>query len=217
MIDAIVVGAGFAGLSAARKLVDAGLSVVVLEARERVGGRTHSVNMNGIRLDLGGRYLGRNQSYVLALAQQMGVKTYAPRIDGATLQEPESGLLRLNDDPVSMLPPAVQEEYEQLCAQLEQMAATLPAERPWAAANAQEWDSQTLESFIRSQSTSPEILESFHGWSVGLLSAEPREISLLAFLWYVRTSEGMANAVDLKNGLLMRLVEGMIIPLVIPA
>ena len=208
MIDVVIIGAGFAGLSAANKLIDSGQSVTVLEARNRVGGRTHSVVMNGCQLDLGGRYFGGNQSRVLALAEQMGIQTYPPKVNGAILQETESGLLQLEDDPISLLSPAIQEEHEKLLEKVEAMAATLPADRPWAAAAAREWDSQTLESFIRSESSSPEILESFYGWSIGLVSAEPSEVSLLAFLWYVCTSEGMANAVDMESGLLMRLAQG---------
>jgi len=54
-VDAVVVGAGYAGLAAARKLIEEGRSAVLLEARDRVGGRTHTVDEAGARVDLGGQ------------------------------------------------------------------------------------------------------------------------------------------------------------------
>jgi monoamine oxidase len=60
--DVCVVGAGFAGLAAARRLTQAGLSVVVLEARDRVGGRAHTETLSdGTTIDHGGAWLGRRR------------------------------------------------------------------------------------------------------------------------------------------------------------
>ena len=72
--DVLVVGAGFAGLSAARSLSEAGLDVVVIEARRRVGGRTHTVERSGVTLDLGGQWIGPGQTHIVALADELGIE-----------------------------------------------------------------------------------------------------------------------------------------------
>ncbi len=207
-VDVVVVGAGFAGLTAARALKRAGRTVRLLEARGRVGGRVHSVALDDLRLDLGGRYLGGNQTHVRALATELDVSLYSPDIDGAAIIERDGEARALDGDPEELLPAAVREEYRCLVAELEEMALTLPVGRPWDAPRAAKWDTQTLESFVRSRSKHAEVLAEVHGWSVGLVAAEPSEVSLLSFLWYVRTSEGMANAVDSETGLLSFAVAG---------
>ena len=72
MADVVVVGAGFAGLTAARELVKRGHDVVVLEGRDRVGGRSHTGAVAGLPVDLGATFVGPSQDAVLALAAELG-------------------------------------------------------------------------------------------------------------------------------------------------
>ena len=74
VVDAVVVGAGYAGLVAARKLSEEGCSTVVLEARDRVGGRTHTVEEAGASVDLGGQWIGPTQDRIAALATDFAEK-----------------------------------------------------------------------------------------------------------------------------------------------
>lgn len=76
-VDVVVVGAGLAGLTAARRLVAAGHSVAVLEARDRVGGRTLNHDLGGGHaVEAGGQFVGPTQDHILALAEEVGVKPY---------------------------------------------------------------------------------------------------------------------------------------------
>jgi monoamine oxidase len=75
MVDVVVVGAGFAGLSAARELTRLGREVVVVEGRDRVGGRSYTVTLAGVPVDLGGTFVGPTQDAVLALAAELGCET----------------------------------------------------------------------------------------------------------------------------------------------
>ena len=74
----VVVGAGFAGLSAARDLVRLGYDVVVLEGRDRVGGRSATTTIAGTPVDLGGTFVGPTQDAVLALAAELGRRRSRP-------------------------------------------------------------------------------------------------------------------------------------------
>ncbi|MGF1668794.1 MAG: flavin monoamine oxidase family protein [Acidimicrobiia bacterium] len=74
MTTVAVVGAGLAGLTCAHRLSASGVSVIVFEARHRVGGRTHSPMLsNGAVCELGGEWIGNDQSAIRALADELGV------------------------------------------------------------------------------------------------------------------------------------------------
>src|SRR5262245_1212099 len=83
VVDVVVVGAGLAGLSAARALHEAGVSVRVLEARDRVGGRVLSRKLSsGEVVDLGAQWLGPGQERMFALAAELGLATFPQRHSG---------------------------------------------------------------------------------------------------------------------------------------
>jgi monoamine oxidase len=73
--DVLVVGAGFAGLVAARELRKAGLDVVVLEARNRIGGRTWTANYQGLPVEMGGAWVHWLQPYMLTELRRYGIAT----------------------------------------------------------------------------------------------------------------------------------------------
>ena len=84
--DVVVIGAGLAGLSAARLLAHAGVDVLVLEARERVGGRTYTISADGAPLDLGGQFIGPTQRRITALAAALGVTVFPTYDSGDNIQ-----------------------------------------------------------------------------------------------------------------------------------
>src|SRR3954449_12091236 len=86
--DVVVVGAGFSGLAAARRLAAKGRSVIVLEARDRVGGRTDNATIAGGRAiaEIGGEYVGPTQDRILALAKAVGVPTFPVYNEGQNVQ-----------------------------------------------------------------------------------------------------------------------------------
>ncbi len=92
-VDVVVAGAGYAGLRAARGLVAAGLDVVVVEARDRVGGRVLTeVTGSGAVVDHGGQWIGPTQDRLRGLAAECGVATFPTHVDGANLEVRDGGI-----------------------------------------------------------------------------------------------------------------------------
>ena len=97
-VDVVVVGAGLAGLTAARDLEAAGRSIVVLEARDRVGGRLlNHTFADGTVVELGGQWIGPTQHRVRALADELGLALFASYDDGESILELNGRQLRFAD------------------------------------------------------------------------------------------------------------------------
>ena len=90
-VDVVIIGAGFAGLAAARQLARTGLDVLVLEGRDRVGGRSWTQATAGIPLDLGATFVGPGQDAVLELARELGVDEKLIREAVAVAKEVRAG------------------------------------------------------------------------------------------------------------------------------
>jgi monoamine oxidase len=189
-VDVAIVGAGLAGLTAARELVRHGRSVVVLEARHRVGGRTlnHSVGKGKV-VEVGGQWIGPTQDRLAALAKAMGVKTYKTYNEGENVYS-HAGRLQRYSGP---LPPAQAGPVPlvKLLGQINDLAATVPVDAPWTAPRATEFDSQTYETYKLASTSDPELRLLLDVAVEAVWAAEPRDVSLLHVLAY---TAGAGNA-----------------------
>jgi monoamine oxidase len=191
--DAIVVGAGFAGLTAARALEAAGKRVLVLEARNRVGGRVYDVKLNNGQLNEGGgEFTGPTQSRLKALADELGVRTFQGYNTGDSIFY-GSGTATRFSGPIPPLPDSSLQALYQTLGTLDALAATIPVDAPWTAPNAEALDAMTLDSWVSANVTDPYVQAIVRIMANGALSAEARDMSMLWFLFYIAASGDEQN------------------------
>jgi monoamine oxidase len=196
--DVVVVGAGFAGLTAARNVVHAGRSVIVLEARKRVGGRALNHELaNGVISEGGATFAGPTQDRILRLARRMGVEKFPTfdegdnvyiSVDGNRLIYSDTGITGTAPPDPLILPDLALVIVGP--DGLDERSKSMPVDAPWKAARAAEWDAQSLEDYFNAQP-----LVNPHGFKAlvaattrPIFGAEPRELSLLFVLFYVAAS-----------------------------
>src|SRR5919112_1331297 len=198
--DVVVVGAGIAGLIAARDLLAANVSVLVLEARNRVGGRllNHTLE-NGAVVELGGQWVGPTQDRVLALAEELGLRLFPTYAEGEHLLTMDGSVKRYVGEDFA-LPEDASADVAEAWERLHQMADEVPLEEPWSAENADTWDAQTLDSWLVANAKTEIGLGYWRTMVPELFSAETAEMSLLHFLFYCRSGGTLDRLVGTPGG-----------------
>ncbi len=201
--DVAVIGAGLAGLMAARTLVAEGKNVLVLEAQSRVGGRTlnHSLG-EGRALELGGQWLGPTQEKMYALCRELGLETYPTYTCGEQIVSFGGKMTRLKseEDVSSVLPTEVALEATKVLEKLATMSQSLDLETPYNHPRAMAWDSQTLASWLEQTTQHPETATYLQLELKGLFAAEASDLSLLHVLFTLKSGGGFQNLVSVKGG-----------------
>lgn len=185
--DVVIVGAGISGLIAARTVLAAGLTPVVLEADDRVGGRILTQDaLPGLPVELGAQWIGDTHHRMFALAAELGVPTYPQYDDGETSYDlAGSGALRQSEFHSRFAGELA--ELEKVFRLLDELAAEVPPEAPWLAPAAAEWDSVTAGAWYDGQGLSPVARTLLEICTVGILAVPTVEVSFLHLLFTIQT------------------------------
>jgi len=199
-VDAAVVGAGLAGLITARELRRAGRSVLVLEARDRVGGRLLNADIgDGKVVEVGGQWAGPTQARVLALARELRIDTFPTHTDGENLIEWRSRLVRYRG-PLPRINAAVLLDVGQAQARIDRMARRVPLDAPWLAPKAELWDGQTVESWLRHNVATAGARDLFRIAVEAVWAADAADVSLLHLLFYTHSAGGFDDLIGTDGG-----------------
>lgn len=196
----VVVGAGLAGLVAARDLIARGHSVVVLEARDRVGGRVVNVAASdGTPLELGGQWVGPTQDRVLALADDLGARLFPTYDDGDNLVVYRDRHRRYRGA-IPKLPAPVLADIGQAQLRLDRMAKAVPLDEPWQAARADQWDGETFETWLRRHVHTRGAREMLRLAVRAVFATEAADLSLLHFLFYSHSGGFLDRLLGVRGG-----------------
>ena len=196
--DVVIVGAGFAGLTAARKLMREGRKVVVLEARDRVGGRVKGGKLAGCAVDVGGMWVGPTQTRLLELIKEYGLHTTPQFEDGKGVVE-LNGKRRLPEREAMGFDSETEAEYERVVGELNQLSGLVPLDTPWTMPKAEELDDMTVEDWFESKTKNKSLLSYFQLQTRGLFTADPFQMSFLYFLFYLRSGDNFDTLIGYEN------------------
>jgi monoamine oxidase len=198
--DLVVVGAGLAGLAAAREAVASGASVVVVEARDRVGGRVLNHDLGGgAVVELGGQWIGPTQDRLAALADELGVGTFPTHDEGEKVIE-YSGTLRRYSGTIPRINPLVLLDIERAQRKLNRLARRVPLEAPWRATGAQRLDAQTVATWMRRNLATRPGRALLELGIEAVWAAESEDLSLLHVLFYIHSAGSLELLFDTGGG-----------------
>ncbi len=190
--DVIIVGAGFSGLAAGLKLRELGITSIIIEAQDRVGGRTKTEFLpDGTQIDLGGQWIGPTQNRMYELVGKYDIKTFNTIAEGSPTIQFEEGRF------IENLP----REVQNLLEKVDDLAKIVNVDKPWETPDSEKLDHETFRTWLEKNSDSKEVA-SFVGRILagGLLSANSGEVSVLQMILYIATGNGTAILLGMHGG-----------------
>ncbi len=208
--DVVIVGAGAAGLTAANELKKAGLSVAVLEARDRVGGRLWTDVIDGAMLEIGGQWISPDQTALIETVDELGLDTFSRYREGDSVYVGPDGLAHRFTGEMFPVAPETEEAIARVTEMLDAMVAEIDPDRPWAHPKAAEWDAVSWDAWLRQQTDDDEAVRNL-AFATGsaMLTKPTHAISLLESLLMAASAGSYSHLVDADFILDKRVVGGL--------
>jgi monoamine oxidase len=196
----IVIGAGYAGLTATRQLLKAEKKVLLLEARDRVGGRVYTKTLeDGSYVDLGGAWVGPTQDKIYALAREFGVETFKTYdIGKSTIVY--KGKVKRYKGIIPPLPVGALLSLDFAMKKMNKLSKTVNLEKPWLTPNAAYYDSMTLDTWMRKEMNFVTARNMFQIAAESIWACNPNEISMLHALFYTKSGRDLDTLINIKDG-----------------
>ncbi len=208
--DVVIVGAGAAGLTAANELKKAGLSVAVLEARDRVGGRLWTDVIDGAMLEIGGQWISPDQTALIETVDELGLDTFSRYREGDSVYVGPDGVAHRFTGEMFPVAPETEEAIARVTEMLDAMVAEIDPDRPWAHPKAAEWDAVSWDAWLRQQTDDDEAVRNL-AFATGsaMLTKPTHAISLLESLLMAASAGSYSHLVDADFILDKRVVGGL--------
>jgi monoamine oxidase len=201
-VEVAVLGAGLAGLVAATDLAGAGSDVVVLEARNRVGGRMLNLDLPGAPgevVEIGGQWIGPTQDRIAALARELGLSTF-PTYDSGLHVVDFRGRLRRYTGSIPRVGVVTLADVGQAQLLLERAARRVPLDAPWRAPQAERADTETFATWIRRHLRTSGGRHFLRVATAAVFAADPEELSTLFVQFYVHSGRDLTTLLSTGGG-----------------
>ncbi|WP_098893857.1 flavin monoamine oxidase family protein [Streptomyces sp. t99] len=198
-VDVVIVGAGFAGLSAAERLVSMGRSVLVVEARDRVGGRSLSGEVAGVKVDLGATWVARRHTAIRNLANRMGCTTTGQFDQGRNVLW-MAGRRRTYSGTIPKVSPAVLVDMARMQTAVNKLVATIDVNAAWETPEAGRLDAISFGEWLDRKCALPSTRALMTIVSKVQWGCTPGDVSLLHVMRYIRAAGGLHHMLDVEGG-----------------
>ena len=204
----IIIGGGFSGIAAAQKLHRSGISFQVLEARDRLGGRVYTKNLgDDLYLDFGGQWIGPTQDRMYELCREFGIEYFETYNQGKNILD-FAGKIKTYTGVIPKIDLFSLLNLDWTLRKMERLAKQIDLISPWSHPKAAEFDSQTLEDFLKKNSKTNSCFQVLKIGCETVFACELNELSLLHALFYLKSGTSLDCLINIKNGAQLHRIKG---------